>query len=61
MKYFSVFLFSYKIISHVTSAETNICVAVVIYMHVYSNVAAPDIHFVLFLTSVLGEHKKFIP
>jgi hypothetical protein len=55
MKYFSVFLFSHKIISHVTPAETNLCVAVVFYMHVYSNVVAPDLHFVLFFTSAVDE------
>jgi hypothetical protein len=55
MKYFSGFLFSYKIISHAPSAETNVCDAVVFYRHVYSNVAAPDLHFVLLFTSAVDE------
>jgi hypothetical protein len=56
MQCFSVFLFSYKIISRVTISDTKACVAVVFYMHVYSNVAAPDFHVVLSFTSAVDEH-----
>jgi len=55
MKYFSGFLFSYQIISHVASAEPNVCVALVYYMHVLSTVFALGFHILLFFTSTVDE------
>ena len=55
MKFFSGGPFSYQIISHVTPAETKVCVAVVFYMHVYSTVVASGSHAVLFFASAVEE------
>ena len=58
LKCFSGFLFPYQIISHVPPAETNVCYALVFYMHVQKIVVASGIHVVLFFTSVVDEHNS---
>ena len=50
-----MFLFQYQIISHVPPAETNVCYALVFYMHVQKIVVASGIHVVLFFTSAVDE------
>jgi len=50
-----VFLFPYQIISHVPPAETNMCYALVFYMHVLKFVVASGIHVVLFFTFAVDE------
>ena len=50
-----MFPFPYQIISHVPPVETNVCYALVLYMHVQKIVVASGILVVLFFTSAVDE------